>query len=207
MTLRRLARVLAILCLAAILASPAHAKDPLKRARAGRWTSIAALGGVGAGLTLVGVGGGLTTYSYTGPWWNKGRYDELFLERRPIGEGLMWSSIAVGAPSVLALSAGVLVESYGLRKVRRVSVAPGWLGVSLLTAGAALMWVPPAGATIMATGLALLVVQFHVNLEASKRLDDEIHERLYGRPSRKVALSAAPLFLEKGAGLALVGVF
>ena len=71
--IRHLRRALRLVAVVVVLATApsAHAKDPYKRAYAGRVTTLAGAGAIGLGLTTMGLGRGLGVYDFHGPWWEK----------------------------------------------------------------------------------------------------------------------------------------
>jgi hypothetical protein len=209
--LLRRAAALAIVLLVLLVGGPAQAGDrvhqPLKRAYAGRVTTLAGVSAIGFGLTAMGVGHGLGVYDYRGPWWDKAAYDEAFRARSKASQPLFWTGVGIGASGVPVLATGVVVEAYGLRKVRRVSVVPGWLGLSFLSVAPGFLPLSPAITIGLAsTGLACSFVQLALNASAEAKLDDDTHHQLYDRPHRPV-IAVIPTLREGGGGVAVVGLF
>lgn len=176
----------------------------------GRALSYAGFGALGAGAVLAPLGAGLGAYAFHGDPFDKWRYDRVFEERRAASLPLEITGFTLLGAHVPMLMSGVLVEGYGLRRVTRLSVVPGWVGLSLILTGAIIVPFSPVnivvGSTIMLGGYVCVLTQFGLNVRASRRLDPVIHDELY-RPRKAVSVGAIPLLFKGGGGAALVMSF
>lgn len=184
------------------------------RLRDSRRAGWAGVGLLGTAAVLVPTAAALRIYDFDGPWFEKAAYDDAFLRRSGVSDAFYVTGISAGVAAVPTLLIAPLSEGVALQRVTDVKMWPGWVGLGLFLGGGASMgtiaFLGPGGAVIaggIATvGLGFSIAQFALNVRATNRLPQAVQDALY-RPKRGVQLSFAPMPLEGGSGLALVGRF
>jgi hypothetical protein len=187
------------------------------RLRSARIATITGFALIGSAVIFLPTGLGHGRYDFDGPWWRKAAYDRFYLVRQRGSAPMIAAGISLGSVGVPMVVTATLVEMEALKDLGLMRNTVGWLGLSALIGGAFMAFpgiaIAPTigfmGIGLGGAGLLLIGVQYAMNEFASRRIPFSQRRQLYGpRPDpQAVTVTLAPLLVEGGAGLAVVGRF